>query len=268
MHRPLPAYLAVVAIAFCILFGGTACGGGGSSSSGGTDTTGNPGTTGTPAVVALVAVASDGLARDFSNTVAGESLSIRALVVDTSGVGTFQTVSNAATSAPASIATVSASSATLTANSGSVSNYAITARYKGQTLSATLLVSAAGSRLDTRGRVQSTGGAAIAGATVFFYDASNNLVGQVRSGIDGQYQANLPSTTSKLTTSVSALVGADSSSRYYSTYFYSSDYYDSSFANCATPLANFAGGQLSPLVFTARGSTIPPPPSGCGGTSA
>ena len=258
MFRFFSAFLAVLLLLSTVLFG-AACGGGGGGG-GGNDDDDSDNT-----VVALVGVATGSQTRSLANTLTGETLAVRALVVDTSGVGRLVSVSNLRTTAPASVATVSASAGTITAVGSSTALYSVTARVSGQNVSSSLAVSEAGTRVSTTGLVRLQDGTVVAGATIQFLNASGVALATTISGADGRFQANVPTSATQFSVDITALKKSSGQSLYYSTYAYGPDNYEPSFANCGTPLPSpFSGGALpSDVVFTPVGTAIPGSPSGC-----
>lgn len=259
MLRSFSAFLAVLLLLSTVLFG-AACGGGGGP------TPKHDGDDSDNAVVALVAIANtDAPTRALLNTVAGETLVVRALVVDQKGVGRLVSVSNLRTNAPTSVATVNASAGTITAVGSSTALYTVTGRAAGSNLSTSFAVSAAGTRISTSGLVRLKNLTAVPGATVQFLSSSGVVLASTISGSDGRFQANVPAAATQFSVDVTTLKDSSNRSLYYSTYAYGTASYEPSFPDCATPLPSpFNGGELPfQVALTRTGVEIPDSPSGC-----
>lgn len=270
MQRPLYAFLAVFSLASAILLSGSGCGGGGGSSSGGTD---GDNVDPNVAVQRLVAVDSSGRTRDLANTVVGETLTVRALTVSRTGVGTLSDVTELRTSAPSAVATADSEDDSINANSASGSAYTVRATANGKDLSATFRVRDAADRVPVTGIVRTDLGAGIAGATVNFYAASTSeVVASVVTGPNGLYQANIPRISTRFVADVTALNRPATSSEpiryvYYNVYGLTTDglNYDATIG-CPAPLpALGSGAALGDSVFRRvnSGGTPPGAPTGC-----
>jgi len=261
MQRPLLASLIVSLLATAVLLSGIGCGGGGGSggSDGGGTNGGNPSGV---AVLKLVATPQGStVPRSLGNTVEGEVLTIQALSVDQSGVGTLVPVTSVRSAVPRSVAAITGN--TLTAVGAAPQDYTVTANASGKTITALLHVYAAGTRKTVGGVVRTSAATGVAGATVRFFspgDSQPSALAYV--GPDGQFSANIPTDATQFSVDTSEIRDAAGAELYYSTYMLGDLNYDDNLS-CYPALTG--SGIPADAVFILKSSgTIPPPPTGCG----
>jgi hypothetical protein len=194
--------------------------------------------------------------------VEGEVLTIQALSVDSTGVGTLIPATSVRIAAPRSVATVTGN--TLTAIAAGPQDYTVTASASGKTVTALLHVWAAGTRKAVTGVVRTPTSGAVAGATVrFFSPGDTQPSGLAYVGPDGQFTGNIPTDATQFSVDVSAIRDAGGAELYYDTYMLGDLNYDDNLG-CYPTLT--ASGIPADAVFIPKSSgTIPPPPTGCGG---
>ena len=207
------------------------------------------------------------VARDLTNTVAGESLVVKGVAVDHAGVGTVVALGGVSTSAPGTVASVD-SSGNLVAKAASDALYTVSGRYAGKSYSASFAVTSGDNRRSVTGVVRTAAGLGVAGATLKFLGASGTeTVATATVGADGTYQANVPVTATRFSLDVASLNDVNGKPLYYNTYSFGTDtsgdalYYITG-TSCAAPLPS--GAALGDVVFFPVASgVIPPAPTGC-----
>ncbi|HEY0866162.1 MAG TPA: hypothetical protein VGE01_02215 [Fimbriimonas sp.] len=231
------------------------CGGGG----GGGDDGGNGGNGGYTRI--QVVALSAGKYIDTENLRPGQTVQMRLIGYNSANELTVLNATNWRTNAPASVATINASGS-LTAVATSNTAYTVSATFEGKTYSAPLRVR--NSVATVTGKVRTSGGKAVGGATIVFYDGPGEFareVGRTRVAVDGTFRAQLPASAKTFSVDLSDLTG------YWDQFFYNGGEYSTVTPGCYADLPNFTTGQTvalpADIVLRAKTGGPPPPPPGC-----